>query len=118
MIQPLIREVIIAGGGKVEGGDPAGEAGVVLQAAVRRPETNKSHEACPRLRESRAGFQREDSRNLEIRQNVSPSVTYAAWFPHSTCVTLISHCLPVVVSVLRKLKLIVAESDAVAPRST
>ena len=35
---PLIRQVVIACGGKVEGADPAGEAGVVLQAAVWRPE--------------------------------------------------------------------------------
>ena len=42
-------------------------------------------------------------------------MTYAAWLPHSTWVTLISHWRPVVVSVPRKLKLIVAESDEVAP---
>ena len=39
MVPPLIREVVITGGGKVEGADPTGEAGVRLQAAVRRPET-------------------------------------------------------------------------------
>jgi len=33
---PLILEVVVSAGGKVEGGDPAREAGVVLQAAVRR----------------------------------------------------------------------------------
>ena len=38
---PLIRQVVIACGGKVEGGDPAGQAGVVLQATIRRPETTK-----------------------------------------------------------------------------
>ena len=54
----------------------------------------------------------------ELTQHYSLALSYAAWFPHSTWVTLISHCLPVVVSVPRKLKFIVAESDAVAPRST
>ena len=37
-VLPLILEVVVPAGGKVEGGDPAREAGVVLQAAVRRPE--------------------------------------------------------------------------------
>ena len=36
-VLPLILEVVVSAGGKVEGGDPAREAGVVLQAAVRRP---------------------------------------------------------------------------------
>ena len=35
---PLVLEVVITGGGKVEGADPASEAGVVLQAAVWRPD--------------------------------------------------------------------------------
>ena len=38
---PLVLEVVITGGGKVEGADPAGEAGVVLQAAVWRPDRDR-----------------------------------------------------------------------------
>ena len=35
---PLVLEVVVTGGGKVEGADPASEPCVILQAAVRRPE--------------------------------------------------------------------------------
>ena len=41
-VLPLILEVVVPAGGKVEGGDPAGEASVILQAAVRRPKRSIS----------------------------------------------------------------------------
>ena len=46
------------------------------------------------------------------------NTTHASWLLHSTCVVLMSHVLPVVVSVLSKLKLRVAVAELVVPKST